>query len=253
MNNKNIIIAGVVAVGLYLFLHSKKIISMTLAQKAAWHEKVSHTMAQMDTAEKIRAYKAARKEKAAAEGTPEMETRLTPMEWMLAIRAAAEEKAAEEEQGTGFDYIRERNPPTPAVPVEKKTHTTTPSTKKKTTDERTAWIEKHPSPYKYVDEEEDDSVDSGSNVTHEYSQIPEEEIGVPKEINDKKKADDKKKAEEKKKANELWDKIVNDVRGPFLKPIYTLSPSKPKKKATFNKSKIIKAVMKKKQNKINLR
>ena len=83
---------------------------MTLAQKAAWHEKVSHAMAQMDMAEKIRAVKAARKEKAAAEGTPEMETWLTPMERMTAIRAAAEEKAAEEEQGTGFDYIRERAP-----------------------------------------------------------------------------------------------------------------------------------------------
>jgi len=252
MNNKNIIIAGVVAVGLYLFLHSKKIMSMTLAQKAAWHEKVSHRMAQMSTAEKIRALKAARKEKAAAEGTPETETRLTPMERMLAMRAAAEEieKEAQEEQGTGFDFIRERNPPTPAVPVEKKTNTPPPSTKQKTTDERTAWTEKHSSPYKYVDVEENFSrKDNSAN----YSQIPEEEIGVPKEINDKKKADDKKKAEEKKKANELWDKIVNDVRGPFLKPIYTLSPSKPKKKATFNKSKIIKAVMKKKQNKINLR
>ena len=95
---------------------------MTLAQKAAWHEKVSRRMAQMSTAEKIRARKAARKEKAAAQGTPETETTMTPMERMLAIRAAAEEKEkiAEEEQGTGFDYIRERNPPTPAVPVEKR-------------------------------------------------------------------------------------------------------------------------------------
>ena len=248
-NYKNIIVAGAVAVGLYLFLHAKKILPMTLAQKAAWHEKISHTAANMTSAERNTVFQEARRQKAIAEGTPEQKTRLTSMEMMLALRAAAEEKVAEEEQGTGFDYIRERNPPTPAVPVEKKTHTTTPLTKKKTTDERTAWIEKHPSPYKYVDEEEDDSVDSGSNVTHEYSQIPEEEIGVPKEINDKKKADDKKKAEEKKKANELWDKIVNDVRGPFLKPIYAVSPSKTKKKTTYNKSKIIKALAKKK-NKI---
>ena len=118
-NIKNIIIAGAIAVGLYLFLHSKKILPMTLAQRAAWHEKVSRRMAQMSTAEKIRALKAARKGKAAAEGTPETETRLTLMERMLAIRAAAEEKVSEEEQGTGFDYIRERNPLTPAVPVEK--------------------------------------------------------------------------------------------------------------------------------------
>ena len=95
---------------------------MTIAQKAAWHDQVSHRMAQMSTAEKIRALKAARKEKAAAEGTPETETRLTPMERMLAIRAAAEEKEkeAEEEQGTGFDYIRERAPYNEAVPVEDK-------------------------------------------------------------------------------------------------------------------------------------
>jgi len=97
---------------------------MTLAQKAAWHDQVSHRMAQMSTAEKIRALKAARKEKAAAEGTPETETRLTPMERMIAIREAAEEKekAAEEEQGTGFDYIRERAPYNEAVPVEKRKH-----------------------------------------------------------------------------------------------------------------------------------
>ena len=97
---------------------------MTQAQKAAWHDQVSHRMAQMSTAEKIRALKAARKEKAAAEGTPETETRLTPMERMLAIREAAEEKekAAEEEQGTGFDYIRERAPLNMAVPVDKRKH-----------------------------------------------------------------------------------------------------------------------------------
>jgi len=241
-NYKSIIIAGVVAVGLYLFLHAKKILPMTIAQKAAWNEKVLHRMAQMDTAEKIRALKAARKEKAAAEGTPEQKTRLTSMEMMLAIRAAAEEKVSEEEQGTGFDYIRERAPYNIAVPVEKKTHPKAPITKQKTTDERITWTEKHSSPYKYVDVEENFSrKDNSSN----YSQIPEEEIGVTKEINDKKKADDKKKAEEKKKANEAWDKIVNDVRGPFLRPIYTVSPSKTKKKIKYNKSKIIKALAKK--------
>ena len=59
----------------------------------------------------------------------------------------------------------------------------------------------------------------------------------------------KKTTEEKKKANEAWDKIVNDVRGPFLKPIYTMSPTKQKKKKTFNKSKLLKTITKKK-NKI---
>jgi len=118
-NYKTIIIAGEIAVGLYLFLHIKKIIPMTLQQKAAWHEKISHRAAQMDAAERNRVLKEVRKEKASAEGTSEQKTRLTPMEMMLALRAAAEEKLSEEEQGTGFDYIRERNPPTPAVPVEK--------------------------------------------------------------------------------------------------------------------------------------
>ena len=88
---KNILIAGAIAVGLYLFLHRKKNIPMTLAQKAARQDQISHIVARMTPAEIDRAYKKARKE-----------------------------KAAEEEQGTGFDYIRERNPPTPAVPVEKR-------------------------------------------------------------------------------------------------------------------------------------
>ena len=38
------------------------------------------------------------------------------------IRAAAKEKVAEEEQGTGFDYIRERAPFNIAVPVDKRKH-----------------------------------------------------------------------------------------------------------------------------------
>jgi len=95
---------------------------MTTAQKAAWHEKITHIMARMTAAERNSVLKEARRQKAAAEGTPEQKTRLTPMEMMLAIRAAAEEKEkeAQEEQGTGFDFVRERNPPTPAVPVEKR-------------------------------------------------------------------------------------------------------------------------------------
>ena len=121
-NYKSLLIAGAIAVGLYLFLRRKKILPMTLAQRAAWHEKVSRRMAQMDMAEKIRAVKAARKKKAAAQGTPETETTMTLAERMAAIRAAAEEKVSEEEQGTGFDYIRERAPYNIAVPVEKRKH-----------------------------------------------------------------------------------------------------------------------------------
>jgi len=92
---------------------------MTPQQKAARRDKITHMMAHLTHAEVDKAYKKARKEKAAAEGTPEEKTRPTPMEWMLAIRAAAEEKVAEEDQGMGFDFVRERNPLTPAVPVEK--------------------------------------------------------------------------------------------------------------------------------------
>ena len=122
MNNKNIIIAGAIAIGLYLFSQTKKILPMTLQQKAAWHDKISHVMAHMTPAEIDNAYRKARKERASAEGTPEQKTRPTPMAWMLAIRAAAEEKRkeAQEEQGTGFDYIRERAPYNEAVPVEKR-------------------------------------------------------------------------------------------------------------------------------------
>ena len=67
MNNKNIIIAGAIAIGLYLFSHAKKIIPMTLAQKAAWHDKISHVMAHMTPAEIDNAYRRARKERASAE------------------------------------------------------------------------------------------------------------------------------------------------------------------------------------------
>ena len=97
---------------------------MTLAQKAAWHEKISHIMARMTPTERDRVFREARKEKAAAEGTSEQKTRLTPMEMMLALRARAEEKEkiSEEEQGTGFDYIRERAPFNIAVPVDKRKH-----------------------------------------------------------------------------------------------------------------------------------
>jgi len=124
-NYKSILIAGAIAVGLYFFLHAKKIIPMTLQQKAAWHEKISHIMARMTPAERDTVFKEARKEKASAEGTTEQKTRLTPMEMMLALRAAAEEKLkeAQEEQGTGFDYIRERAPYNIAVPVKKRKYT----------------------------------------------------------------------------------------------------------------------------------
>ena len=209
-NTKSIIIAGAIAVGLYLLLHLKKILHLTIAQKAAWHDKVLHTMAQMDGAERNRVLQEARRQKAADEGMQEQETRMTPMEMMLALRAAAEEKEkqAEKEQGMGFDYIRERNPPTPAVPVEKKTHTSAPTTKKKADDKKKA------------DEAWDDVLDY---------------------IKDPFKSDDKKKAEDKKKADEAWDDVLDHIKDPF-KPVVYLS----KKKTQYNKPKIIKALAKNK-------
>jgi len=95
---------------------------MTITQKAHRQDQIIHMLGRLTQAERDSALKAARKEKAAAEGTPEQKTRLTPMEMMMALRALAEEKVktAEEEQGTGFDFIRERAPLNMAVPVEKR-------------------------------------------------------------------------------------------------------------------------------------
>jgi len=175
-NYKTILIAGAIAVGLYFFLHTKKIIHMTPQQKAAWHEKVSHVMAQMDMAEKIRAVKAARKKKAAAGGTPETETPMTLMERIMAIRAAAEEKLkeAQEEQGTGFDYVREKTHPTPAISAAKKI------------------AEK-----------------LGKKIAEEAAKK------IAKKLADKKAADEKKRADDKKKAKEALDKLVHDIFNPF--------------------------------------
>ena len=109
-NYKSILIAGAVAAGLYLLLRRKKIIPMTITQKAHLQDKIVHMLGHLTPAEKDAALKAARRQKAAAEGTPEQETQLTSMEMMLTLRAQAEEKLSEEKQGTGFDYIRERAP-----------------------------------------------------------------------------------------------------------------------------------------------
>jgi len=120
-NYKSLIIAGAVAVGLYLFLHAKKIMpmthppqwrDMTSAQRAAYTRRTTLTT----TAEKIKALKEARRQKSADENTPLGETTLTPEEQEAVLRALE----AEKEQGTGFDYIRERAPFNIAVPVEKR-------------------------------------------------------------------------------------------------------------------------------------
>ena len=87
---------------------------MTPAQKAAYIRRTTLTT----TAEKIKALKEARKQKSADENTPLGETKLTPEEREAAILALE----AEKEQGTGFDYIRERAPYNKAVPVEKRKH-----------------------------------------------------------------------------------------------------------------------------------
>ena len=170
---------------------------MTIAQKAAWNKKVSNRMAQMDMAEKIRAVKAARKKKAAAEGTPETETTMTLMERMIAIRAAAEKKVAEEEQGTGFDYIRERNPLTPAVPVEK-----TQDKKKTAVKKATA---------KKIAEK------IAEKVAEKVKKKKAEEAEEAEEAEAKKKADKEKADKEKadKKQEDLLDFLKNWSFSPF--------------------------------------
>jgi len=118
--NKNIIIAGAIAVGLYLFSRTKKIIQMTPAQKTARQAKVLHTLAHMTHAETKRVLEEARRQKARSEGTSEQKIRLTPMEMMLALRAQAKEKIFKEEQGMGFDYVRERAPMNKAIHIHSK-------------------------------------------------------------------------------------------------------------------------------------
>ena len=187
-NYKTIIIAGAIAIGLYFLLHSKKILpmthpsqwrDMTPAQRKAYIRRTTLTT----TAEKIKALKDARKLKAVDENTPTGETALTPEE-QEAVLLGLE---AEKEQGTGFDYIRERNPLTPAVPIEKRKGTSsTPPIKQKTTDERIAWTEKHLSPYKYSEEKVQDWVDSVNN------------FGTWKSVLNKKKTEAKKKPDKEK-------------------------------------------------------
>ena len=107
-NYKSILIAGAIAVGLYFFLHAKKIIpmthspmwrDMTPAQRAAYTRRMTLTT----MAEKIKALKEARKQKSADENTPIGETKLTPEERERVLRELELRKEAEEEQGTGFD------------------------------------------------------------------------------------------------------------------------------------------------------
>ena len=87
---------------------------MTPAQRMAYIRRTTLTT----MAEKIKALKEARKQKSIHENTPLGETKLTPEE-REAVMLALE---AEKEQGTGFDYIRERAPYNEAVPVEKRKH-----------------------------------------------------------------------------------------------------------------------------------
>ena len=87
---------------------------MTQAQRAAYIRRTTLTT----TAEKIKALKEAIKQKSTHENTPLGETKLTPEE-QEAVLLGLE---AEKDQGTGFDYIRERAPFNEAVPVDKRKH-----------------------------------------------------------------------------------------------------------------------------------
>jgi len=174
-NYKNILIAGAITVGLYLFLHSKKIIpmthpamwrDMTPAQRAAYTQRTTLTT----VAEKIKALKEARKQKSADENTPLGETALSPEEQEAVILSLE----AEKEQGTGFDYVREKTHPTPAT-----------STAKKIAEKL------------------------GKKIAEEAAKK------IAKKVADKKAADEKKRADDKKKAKEALDKLVHDIFNPF--------------------------------------
>jgi len=125
MNNKNIIIAGAIAIGLYIFSHMKKILpmthpsewrDMTPAQRAAYTRRTTLTT----MAEKIKALKEAIKRKSADENTPIGKTKLTPEEQEIVLRGLELRKEAEKGQGTGFDYVRERAPLNKAILIRSK-------------------------------------------------------------------------------------------------------------------------------------
>ena len=125
MNNKNIIRAGVAAIGIYLFSQVKKSIpatharywwDMTPAERATYTRRTTLTT----MAEKIKALKEAIKQKSTHENTPLGKTTLTSEEREAVLRALEAKKEAEKEQGTGFDHVRERAPTNKAIPIRSK-------------------------------------------------------------------------------------------------------------------------------------
>ena len=125
MNNKNIIRAGVAAIGIYLFSQVKKSIpatharywwDMTPAERATYIRRTTLTT----MAEKIKALKEAIKQKSTHENTSLGKTTLTSEEREAVLRALEAKKEAEKEQGTGFDYVRERAPLNKAIPIRSK-------------------------------------------------------------------------------------------------------------------------------------
>ena len=112
--NKNIIIAGVIVIGLYIFSHMKKILpmthpsewrDMTSAQRAAYTRRTTLTT----MAEKIKALKEAIKRKSADENTPLGETVLTSEEQeaiLLALEAEKEKRKQTEARKAYKDAFR---------------------------------------------------------------------------------------------------------------------------------------------------
>jgi len=125
MNDKNIIITGAVAVGIYLLSQVKKSIpatharywwDMTPAERATYTRRTTLTT----MAEKIKALKAAIKQKSTHENTSLGKTTLSSKEREAVLRALEAKKEAEKEQGTGFDHVRERAPTNKAIPIRSK-------------------------------------------------------------------------------------------------------------------------------------
>jgi len=250
-NYKNILIAGAITVGLYLFLHSKKIIpmthpamwrDMTPAQRAAYTQRTTLTT----VAEKIKALKEARKQKSADENTPLGETTLSPEEQEAVILSLE----AEKEQGTGFDYVREKTHPTPAISTAKKiaeklgkkiAEEAAKKIAKKVADKKAAAAavikkitkkipeastpaarrkiaeKKRAAAAAAADKKAADKKAAAKKIAEKIGKKIAEEAAkkIAKKLADKKAADEKKRADDKKKAKEALDKLVHDIFNPF--------------------------------------
>jgi len=214
---------------------------MTPAQRAAYTQRTTLTT----VAEKIKALKEARKQKSADENTPLGETTLSPEEQEAVILSLE----AEKEQGTGFDYVREKTHPTPAISAAKKIaeklgkkiaeeaakkiakkladkkaaaavikkitkkipEASTPAARRKIAEKKRA------AAAAAADKKAADKKAAAKKIAEKLGKKIAEEAAkkIAKKVADKKAADEKKRADDKKKAKEALDKLVHDIFNPF--------------------------------------